>query len=54
MKTTITFELARKAALNEVEAALRLCRNCTLSQTKLHISLLVSLFSFTKTSTTSR
>jgi len=30
MKTSLTFELARKAALHEVEAALRLCRNCTL------------------------
>ena len=30
MKTSTTFELARKAALNAVEAALRQSRNCTL------------------------
>ena len=30
MKTTITFGLVQKAALNVVEAALRRSRNCTL------------------------
>ena len=34
MKTSTTFELARKAALNAVEAALRRSRNCTLPKAK--------------------